>query len=136
MDFTKKFGSRDPKHNAKWVAMDDAEFLIAPLDNLAYQQWAQSRFSVAQLTAIESGDYSAMGETAADVFDVMADGVASTVLLDWKGLEKDGAELAYSKEAATELLSYSQFLDWVLQTAGKVANENGASKAEKEKKIS
>lgn len=135
MDFTKKFGSRNPEHSAEWVELDGAKFLIAAINNLAYMQWAQRRFTVDQLTDIQKGSYSAIGESAADVFDTMADGFSECVLLNWEGLTRDDEPLPYSKETARELLSYPQFFDWVRQQSDEIAAKKNASKGVKEKKI-
>ena len=37
MDFTKKFGSLDPKIQAEWIEYDDSRFLIAQANNIAFK---------------------------------------------------------------------------------------------------
>lgn len=103
-----------------WTSIDaasDAEIRIARIGNRRYRETMARRLKPYR-RALRAGtlDDSVTERITAEV-------LAETVLLDWRGLTVDGAALAYSREAARDLLldpAYRDFRDLVVEMAGEL----------------
>ena len=130
MEFEKKYGSIDPKPLAKWITLDDAEFLIAPSQTIAFRNEALKLFNVGDIDSDSLGK-----RKAADLVGLESEIKSRTVLLDWKNVKEDDKEIAYSQEKAYELLvTFDEFRTWVDEQSDKLAEEReGTSRKIKKK---
>lgn len=109
MEFEKKYGSVDPRPLAKWITLDDAEFLIAPSQTIAFRNEALKLFNVSDI------DAEALGKRkASELVGLESEIKSRTVLLDWKNVKEEDKEIPYSQEKAYELLvTFDEFRTWV-----------------------
>jgi hypothetical protein len=102
-----------------WVALDDqTRVKVARIGNRKYREAFQRRIRP-YAKALKAG---ALSDKIAE--QIMTDTLAETVLLGWQGFTRDGAELAYSAEAARAMLAdpaYKDFRDLVVEIAGEMA---------------
>jgi|APSaa5957512535_1039671.scaffolds.fasta_scaffold126834_1 hypothetical protein len=130
MDLTKKYGSLDAKTQAEWVKWDDAELLVAPENNLAFQSASLHEFRISDIDGEGLSDRSAH-----EVVTLDAKLKAKTILLDWKNVFIDGSEIPYSEEKAVEILTdYPQFREAVEDFARKLADTRQKAIAKTKKK--
>jgi hypothetical protein len=101
-----------------WIDIGDgASLLIARWDNPAFSKMLRKRVRKGARLGGDSSDTDSDKE--------MADLLAQTVLLGWKGLTAAGEPLPYSKEAAFNLLSdpsLVEFRDLVVRLSQDAAN--------------
>lgn len=119
MDFTKQYGSTDPKTNAEWVEHEGAKFFIAPANNIAFKNKTLEMFKISEL---QGGGLDKL--TAKQVVEVESEIKAHTILLDWEKVENQGQTCGYSKEKAKEMLvNYEQFRNFVDAESIKIATK-------------
>lgn len=116
-----------------WVPIDTdggAELKVARIGNRRYRETMARRLKPYR-RAIRAGtlDDSVTERITAEV-------LAETVLLDWRGLERDGQNLPYSASTAAELLKdagYKDFRDLIVEMASDLENyrERDLEEAEK-----
>jgi hypothetical protein len=127
MDFTKDYGSLDPKTHAQWFEHEGSKFLIAPSNNVAFKNKTLEMFN---MNEIQSNGLESM--TAAKIVHIESQIKAHTILLDWENVSNDGKPLKYSIEVATTMwTNYEKFRTWVDQTSLKLQSditENNDSK--------
>ncbi len=117
MDFTKQYGSTDPKTNARWVEHQNAKFFIAPANNIAFKNKTLEMFKMNEL---QGGGLDKL--TAKQVVEIESEIKAHTILLDWENVEDRGQPCAYSQDKAKEMLTnYEQFRNFVDAESVKVA---------------
>jgi hypothetical protein len=117
MDFTKQYGSTDPKTNAQWVEHEGAKFFIAPANNIAFKNKTLEMFKMNEL---QGGGLDKL--TAKQVVDIESEIKAHTILLDWEQVEDQGQPCGYSRDKAKEMLTnYEQFRNFVDAESVKVA---------------
>ena len=129
MDFAKQYGSMDAKAHAEWHTFNEAEFLIAPNNTQAFKIAAMKQFG---LNDIQNG---MEGRSAYEVLKLECAIKAETILLDWKGVTKEGDEVKYTQEKAHEyLVNYEPFREWVESVTSKMADDNTAKRDAVKKK--
>jgi hypothetical protein len=117
MDFTKQYGSTDPKTNAQWVEHQGAKFFIAPANNIAFKNKTLEMFKMNEL---QGGGLDKL--TAKQVVEIESEIKAHTILLDWENVEDQGQPCGYSRDKAKEMLTnYEQFRNFVDAESVKVA---------------
>ena len=135
MEFSKIYGSEDPKQEAKWFEFNNGRFLIAPSGNVKQQQLLQETFSVKELMEIESQGYTSTAKTAKDLLTKLRHITASAILLDWEGVTENDQEVKYSVETAHKYLSlYQPFMEWVAKRSEELAQEKLAQEDQVAKK--
>tara|TARA_B100001094_G_scaffold298459_1_gene322364 strand:+ start:4270 stop:4662 length:393 start_codon:yes stop_codon:yes gene_type:complete len=119
MDFTKQYGSTDPKTNARWVEHQNAKFFIAPANNIAFKNKTLEMFKMNEL---QGGGLDKL--TAKQVVDIESEIKAHTILLDWENVEDRGQTCGYSQDKAKEMLTnYEQFRSFIDAESLKIATE-------------
>tara|TARA_R110002020_G_scaffold21484_4_gene72990 strand:+ start:276 stop:668 length:393 start_codon:yes stop_codon:yes gene_type:complete len=119
MEFEKKYGSIDPKPLAKWITLDDAEFLIAPSQTIAFRNEALKLFNVGDIDSESLGK-----RKASDLVGLESEIKSRTVLLDWKNVKEEDKEIPYSQEKAYELLTtFDEFRTWVDEQSDLLAEQ-------------
>jgi hypothetical protein len=110
-----------------WIALQDAEFLIARAQNprfvAAFQQRTKPYRAALDMDLL---DESIAGPLWAGIF-------ADTILLNWRGnLVLDGAALTYSRENAIKLLTDKRlkFMGWVREQAAILENAHATDAKE------
>tara|TARA_R100001509_G_C4692523_1_gene157342 strand:- start:113 stop:505 length:393 start_codon:yes stop_codon:yes gene_type:complete len=117
MDFTKQYGSTDPKTNAQWVEHEGAKFFIAPANNIAFKNKTLEMFKMNEL---QGGGLDKL--TAKQVVEIESEIKAHTILLDWEQVEDQGQTCQYSHDKAKEMLTnYEQFRNFIDAESVKVA---------------
>jgi hypothetical protein len=108
MDFNKEYKT-NPKDVAEWFNFQDAEFLIAPSDTLAFRNETLRTFKMGDIR--EDG---IAERTAYEIVDLESGIKSKTVLLDWKNIVDGEKEVPYSASKAKEYLLLSdEFRDFV-----------------------
>lgn len=94
---------------------------VARMDNPRYQQAMQNLYAqkAKELQAESDG---ARAEPGSVTRQVMAQGLAESILLDWEGISYKGKVLKYSKENAVMVLAHKDFLELVLRLANDITN--------------
>jgi hypothetical protein len=119
MDFTKKFGSLDPKVQAEWIDYDGSRFLIAPANNIAFKNKTLEMFKMGE---IQSGGLDNL--SAKRVIEIEAEVKAHTILLDWEKVEDQGALVPYNTEKAKDMIvNYESFRQWLDTESIKLATK-------------
>jgi hypothetical protein len=119
MDFTKKFGSLDPKVQAEWIDYDGSRFLIAPANNIAFKNKTLEMFKMGE---IQSGGLDNL--SAKRVIEIEAEVKAHTILLDWEKVEDHGAPVPYNTEKAKDMIvNYESFRQWLDTESIKLATK-------------
>ena len=130
MEFEKKYGSIDPRPLAAWIKLDDAEFLIAPSQTIAFRNEALKLFNVGDI------DSEALGKRkAADLVGLESEIKSRTVLLDWRNVKEDDNEIQYSQEKAYDLLiTFDEFRTWVDEQSDLLAEQREKATKQLKKK--
>ena len=119
MDFTKKFGSLDPKDQAEWIENDGSRFLVAPANNIAFKNKTLEMFKMSE---IQGGGLDNL--TAKRVIEIESEVKANTILLDWEKVTNQGVNVSYDTEVATQMISnYEQFRNWLDAESIKLATK-------------
>ncbi len=130
MDVAKKFGTDKVKEEAGvWVSLGDgAEVLVARLTNKSYVA-AIKRLTMPHRVALRNRSL------PEDLnFDITIKAMAEAVLLDWKGFQENGKNLAYNREAAERLLKdYADFREQIAGIASDMDNFKSETEAAIEK---
>lgn len=118
MDFKKLYMTDPAKAQGVWTEPDasGARYLIA-----RYGHQARARAEKLQAPYKRQFDN---GSASPELrHQLLAQCLAETVLLDWDGLQIDGKLVAYSREAARQLLEqHEDFADFILKQAVDKAN--------------
>lgn len=118
MDFTKKFGSLDPKVQAEWIEYDGSRFLIAPANNIAFKNKTLEMFKMSEI----QGGIDNL--SAKKVVEIEAEVKAHTILLDWEKVEDQGVSVSYNPEKAKEMIvNYEPFRTWLDAESVKLATK-------------
>lgn len=118
MDFTKKFGSLDPKVQAEWIEYDGSRFLIAPANNIAFKNKTLEMFKMSEI----QGGIDNL--SAKRVVEIEAEVKAHTILLDWEKVEDQGVAVSYNPEKAREMIiNYEPFRTWLDAESVKLATK-------------
>ncbi len=129
MDFTKKFGSLDPKVQAEWIEYDGSKFLIAPANNIAFKNKTLEMFKMGE---IQSGGLDSL--SAKRVIEIEAEVKAHTILLDWENVSDAGTKVSYNPDKAKEMIvNYEPFRNWLDAEAVKLAAKKQQSNDSKKK---
>ncbi len=129
MDFTKQFGSLDPKVQAEWIEHEGSKFLIAPANNIAFKNKTLEMFKMGE---IQSGGLDNI--SAKRVIEIEAEVKAHTVLLDWENVEDQGVKIPYNTDKAKEMIvNYEPFRNWLDAEAVKLATKKQQSNDSKKK---
>lgn len=134
MDLAKQFAT-DPKKEQEgvWLSVgEDASLLIARKGNKRYnekmrrvndERAVQRRVALDTLSEDEGAE-------------IMAEILAETVLLGWKGIEDEGVEVPYSVAAAKErLIKYKDFRKLVEELADETALFRDVARKDKTKNL-
>jgi len=111
MDIFKTFATDTTKEtDGIWVDIGDAQFLVARAGNQKYAKKLSKLFERNQ-KLLERKD------AAADKLSekLMVEVLAETILLDWKNVQYEGKDLAYSRESAEMLLNIKDFRKQIMQ---------------------
>lgn len=111
MDIFKTFATDTTKETEGiWVDIGDAQFLVARAGNQKYAKKLSKLFERNQ-KLLERKD------AAADKLSekLMVEVLAETILLDWKNVQYEGKDLAYSRESAEMLLNIKDFRKQIMQ---------------------
>jgi len=130
MDIAKKFGTDKVKEEEGiWVHLGDgAEILVARLNNKSYVA-AIKRLTTPHKVAMRN---KSLPEEV--TFDITIKAMAEAVLLGWKGLQENGKNLIYSREAAERLLKdYPDFREQIAGIAADMENFRAETEAATEK---
>ena len=118
MDFTKKFGSLDPKVQAEWIEYDGSRFLIAPANNIAFKNKTLEMFKMSEI----QGGIDNL--SAKRVVEIEAEVKAHTILLDWEKVEDQGTTISYNTDKAKEMIiNYEPFRTWLDAESVKLATK-------------
>jgi hypothetical protein len=118
VDFTKKFGSLDPKVQAEWIEYDGSRFLIAPANNIAFKNKTLEMFKMSEI----QGGIDNL--SAKKVVEIEAEVKAHTILLDWEKVEDQGVAVSYNPEKAREMIiNYEPFRTWLDAESVKLATK-------------
>jgi len=118
VDFTKKFGSLDPKVQAEWIEYDGSRFLIAPANNIAFKNKTLEMFKMSEI----QGGIDNL--SAKRVVEIEAEVKAHTILLDWEKVEDQGVAVSYNPEKAREMIiNYEPFRTWLDAESVKLATK-------------
>lgn len=128
MDFTKQYGSLNPKDQAEWVDHEGSRFLVAPANNIAFKNKTLEQFKVSEIQGGGLDDLSAK-----KVVEVEAEVKAHTILLDWENVKDNGVDIPYTPESAKKfIINYEQFRTWLdkeaINIASKKLNNNHSKK--------
>lgn len=116
MDFNDFAGDSNLEENGAWIALDDAEFLIAAHLNRRHRQMIAKLQGGKYAKAIRKGEPA--GQEAMQI-----ECLAATILLGWRGkVEIGGEPLEYSRAAAERILRLKPFREWVLEQSTIVSN--------------
>jgi len=129
-DIKKLFGTnKESEIEGIWNDMGDGiEVLVARIGNPEYQKAFQA-ISKPHRRAIRRGT---LNDEVAEKLLVKA--MAKTILLDWKGIEEDGAPIPYSYENAMRILmEYKDFRDYVSDIANEMEGYKDEEDEESEK---
>jgi len=119
MDFTKKFGSLDPKVQAEWIDYDGSRFLIAPANNIAFKNKTLEMFKMGE---IQSGGLDNL--SAKRVIEIEAEVKAHTILLDWENVTDQNTPVPYNTDKARDMIvNYESFRQWLDAESIKLANK-------------
>lgn len=130
MDFSKKYGSTDPKDSAEWFELDGGKFLIAPTDTIAFRNETLRTFKMGDIQADGLND-----RTAYEIVELESGIKAKTVLLDWKDVKDGENEVSYSlAKAKDHLIKYDEFRAWVDTNSEELNNKKEKHKADAKKK--
>lgn len=102
-----------------WISLDGngSEIKVARMNNRAYKKYFQA-ITKPYKRLIRNGSLS---EDLAE--KLLIDAIAHKILLDWKGLTKNGKKFAHSLDNATEFLTGSaDFRDLVTEAASEMEN--------------
>lgn len=94
----------------RWVDYGDMSFLIARAGNKQYARLFTKLYDKNRAALQSKGD---AAEAVAE--KLLIDTMSKTVLLDWKNVKFQKAELPYSEENAKKMLAMTQFRLWVLK---------------------
>ncbi len=111
MDIFKTFATDTAKEtDGIWVDIGDAQFLVARAGNQKYAKKLSKLFERNQ-KLLERKD------AAADKLSekLMVEVLAETILLDWKNVQYEDKDLAYSRESAEMLLNIKDFRKQIMQ---------------------
>jgi hypothetical protein len=111
MDIFKTFATDTTKEtDGIWVDIGDAQFLVARAGNQKYAKKLSKLFERNQ-KLLERKD------AAADKLSekLMVEVLAETILLDWKNVQYEDKDLAYSRESAEMLLNIKDFRKQIMQ---------------------
>lgn len=116
MDLSDFAGDTNLEENGAWIALEDAEFLIAAHMNRRHRK-AIAKLQQKYAKAIRTND-----EKGKEKMSI--EGLAEAVLLDWRGnVMLAGQPLGvYSRDAAVKILGIKAFREWVLEQAATVSN--------------
>jgi len=129
MDFSKQYGSLDPKQSAKWFELDGSKFLIAPANNIAFKNKTLETFKISQVQNNGIDDL-----TAKTVVELESKIKVGTVLLDWESVQNQGQPYPFNEDNAVKMLVvYEQFRNWVDSKASELANTTSKIQDSKKK---
>lgn len=94
---------------------------VARMDNPRYQQAMQNLYAQ-KAKELHAEPDEARTEPGSVTRQVMAQGLAESILLDWEGISYKGKVLKYSKENAVMVLAHKDFLELVLRLANDITN--------------
>jgi len=130
MDIAKQFGTdKQKEEQGIWISLgEDAEVLVARLGNKQYID-AIKRLTTPHKVALRN---KSLPEDLS--FDITVKAMAEAVLLGWKGMQENGKNLAYSREAAERLLKdYPDFREQIAGIAADMENFRAETEAATEK---
>ena len=130
MDLRKAFAT-DTEAEIKGVPFEygDSTFIIARKFNPTHRKLFSKLWKANRLVVEGNGD---AAEKKAD--EIMCEVMSKTILLEWKNVQLDGKELAYSQEAAYQVLSEMKDLREVIDTASAEMGRFKAHKDEEDEK--
>ena len=103
MDVSKAFADPEREKTGVWLGYrEGSKVKVARAGNPAFQRSYDAR-SKPFVQKKRTGNL----DTETDV-RLLCEAIADAILVDWKGFERDGAELKYSKKEAAALLIQSQ----------------------------
>lgn len=101
-DAKKDLRDRDSEKEGVWMIWDeDTSFLVARKTNPKYKQFISKKFRENE-QLISSDTATQMADTVSA--GIMLEGMATYLLLDWKGVLSGGKAVKYSPEVAKEIL--------------------------------
>lgn len=99
-----------------WIKLGDAEIKIARIGSPKYQSAMMARLKPHR----ESIELGILKEDDAKKIEVEM--LADFIVIDWKNMELDGADLPYSRENAIKALQIEMFRSWVKEHARNLEN--------------
>jgi hypothetical protein len=115
MDFSQLQTDPTAEKQGVWIALQDAEFLIAGANSIKYRK-ALAKHSQQEQAGLRKNDPEALDRVTVAA---MADGI----LLDWRGnVLLEGKSIEYSRETARRLLGIAAFREWVAMQSNNLAN--------------
>lgn len=122
LNIFKKYATDEAaESNGTWINLGDgAEVLVARLGNKAYGKMLGKEFQ-ANKRILDLGEDSEEADAKSN--EIMANVLAETILLDWKGVEgEDGKPMEYNKDNARKVLGLKEFRAEIMRLAGDVEN--------------
>src|SRR6185436_7183230 len=122
MDISKFQTSKSAEEEGIWVDVDGngTKVKVARINNARYKKYFQ-KITKPYKRQIRNGT---LAEELAE--KLLVDALANTILLDWKGFTKEGADFPYSVDNARSFLQESaDFRDFVSDAANEMENFRG-----------
>jgi hypothetical protein len=122
MDISKFQTSKSAEEEGIWVDVDGngTKVKVARINNARYKKYFQ-KITKPYKRQIRNGT---LAEELAE--KLLVDALANTILLDWQGFTKEGADFPYSVDNARSFLQESaDFRDFVSDAANEMENFRG-----------